>query len=136
ETLSKVVNTACVFQYIFHASAVGTRQPPRVVITEERPAPQCLLNQRVDAVMGKVAAGQRTLGGPALRPRKEMCEPIEHVFGEPPVGGDLPAIHGQQRRLAKALVEHQRVLAADVLWLAGAVVVKRPYARKRPNHVG
>ena len=58
------------------------------------------------------------------------------VLGKAPIGRDLAAIDGEERRLAVTLVEHQGIVAADVLRLAGAVVIERAHAGIGPDHVG
>ncbi len=65
-----------------------------------------------------------------------MGKPSENVFGQTAEGRELAAIDRQERRDAKALVEHERIVAADVLRPASAVVIKGTHAGIRPDYIG
>jgi hypothetical protein len=83
-----------------------------------------------------VAARQVGLGGPGpLLEAHHGLEPRQRVLGELAVGRELAAEDREQRRPAVRGVEVEHVVAGHRRRVAPRVVVERPHARVRPDHV-
>ena len=137
EGLAEIGQRFRVAEHLGGAGAVGMRQPVGVSGRQERIVAHQFRRQRRDRRDIHVAAGQRRFAGPALLrfgAAQIGREPLQRLFGEPPIGRDLAAIDRQQRRAA-GRIEFEHIIAGGGLGFAGAVVIERTNAGIGPDHI-
>ena len=136
EVLAEIGGRPCIGQDVLGDAAVPAGKASQEVRIE---AGFALLQVRQisrEIAARNVATGQHCGGRPGRPNLGQMRrQPVERLLGEPPIGGDLTAEHGQQRRQIAAGRQLQPIVARHRRRIGGCIVVERAHAAIAPDDI-
>src|SRR5262245_26923982 len=124
-------------KHLARERAIAANQTLRGCLSERWDRRGQFGRQARELVVGKIAARQRDIARPGRARRwKYRSELGKSLLGQMPVGRDLAANDGQQRRRTRGRLEVEYKIARRVLRRTLPIIIERANARIAPDHVG